>query len=82
MIALGEVLRGFLIPIINTTFIELSTAAYLRNSVFPRLILRLNLLTCIEELSGQPLTKLLYWRPSQKLSHSGEQPIVGIFFRW
>jgi len=38
------VLRGFLIPIINTTFIELSTAAYLSNSFFPRLILRLNLL--------------------------------------
>jgi len=37
-------LQGFLIPIINTTFIELSTTAYLRNSFFPRLILRLNLL--------------------------------------
>jgi len=37
-------LLGFLIPIINTIFIELSTAAYLRNSFCPRLILRLNLL--------------------------------------
>jgi len=35
---------GFLISIINTTFIELSTATYLRNSVLPHLILRLNLL--------------------------------------
>ena len=39
-----QVFRGFLIPIINTTFIELYTTAYLRNSFFPRLILRLNLL--------------------------------------
>jgi len=38
------VLQGFLIPIINTTFIELSTAAYLRNFFSARLILRLNLL--------------------------------------
>jgi len=36
------VLRGFLVPIINTIFIELSTAAYLKISFFPRLILRLN----------------------------------------
>ena len=42
----GSLLLGeFLIPIINTTFIELSTAAYPRNSFFPHLILRLNLLT-------------------------------------
>jgi len=40
----GALLQGFFIPIINTTFIELSTTAYLRNSFFPRLILRLNLL--------------------------------------
>jgi len=35
-------LRGFLVPIINTTFIELSTAAYPNISFSPRLILRLN----------------------------------------
>jgi len=38
----GWVLRGFLVPIINTTFIELSTAAYPNISFSPRLILRLN----------------------------------------
>jgi hypothetical protein len=36
-------LRGFLIPIIDTIFIELSSTAYLF-LFFPRLILRLNLL--------------------------------------
>jgi hypothetical protein len=36
---------GFLIPKTNTTFIVLSIAAYLRNSFFPHLILRLSLLT-------------------------------------
>ena len=41
----NDLLRGFLIPIINTTFIELSTATYVRNSCFPHLILRLNLLS-------------------------------------
>ena len=41
------VLRGFLIPIINTIFIELSTTAYLMIFFFPRLILRLNLLHCL-----------------------------------
>jgi len=40
----GLLLRGFLIPIINTIVIELSTAAYLSYSFFPHLILRLNLL--------------------------------------
>jgi len=35
-------LRGFLVPIINTIFIELSTAAYPNISFSPRLILRLN----------------------------------------
>ena len=38
------VLLGCLIPIINTTFIELSMATYLKSLFFPRLILRLNLL--------------------------------------
>ena len=38
----GRLLRGFLIPIINIIFIELSTAAYLKISFSPRLILRLN----------------------------------------
>jgi len=38
-------LQGFLIPILNTTLIELTTAADLRDSFIPRLILRLNLLT-------------------------------------
>jgi len=33
---------GFLVPIINTIFIELSTAAYPNISFSPRLILRLN----------------------------------------
>ena len=37
-------LRGFLISIINTTFIELSTTAYLFCLFFPHLILRLYLL--------------------------------------
>jgi len=37
-------LRGFLIPIINTTLIESSTMAYLKIFFFPRLILELNLL--------------------------------------
>ena len=37
-----RLLRGFSVPIINTTFIELSTAAYLKISFSPRLILRLN----------------------------------------
>ena len=37
-------LQGFLIPIINTTYIELSTTAYLTISFSPRLILRPNLL--------------------------------------
>jgi len=35
-------LRGFLVPIINTIFIDLSTTAYLSISFSPRLILRLN----------------------------------------
>jgi len=35
-------LRGFLVPIINTIFIELSTATYPNISFSPRLILRLN----------------------------------------
>jgi len=43
-----KLLRGFLIPIINTTFIESSTATYLRNSFFRRLILRLNFLTFLK----------------------------------
>jgi len=38
----NKVLRGFLVPIINTIFIELSTAAYPNISFSPRLILRLN----------------------------------------
>ena len=38
-----QMLRGFLVPIINTIFIELSTAAYLNISFSPRLILRLNI---------------------------------------
>ena len=40
----SQMLLGFLIPIINTIFIDLSTTAYLMISIFPRLILRLNLL--------------------------------------
>jgi len=43
---------GFFIPIINTTFIESSTTVYLRYSFFPRLILKLNLLTFVQELTG------------------------------
>jgi hypothetical protein len=37
-------LQGFLIPIINTIFIELSMTAYQMISFSPRLILRFNLL--------------------------------------
>jgi len=39
-----RLLWGFLIPIINTTFIELSTTTYLMISLSPCIILRLNLL--------------------------------------
>ena len=41
-LALVYLLRGFLVPIINTIFIELSTTAYLKISFSPYLILRLN----------------------------------------
>jgi hypothetical protein len=41
--ALPLVLRGCLIPIINTTFIEISTTTY-QFLFFPRLVPRLNLL--------------------------------------
>ena len=40
---LAQMLRGFLIPIINTKFIELSTTTYLMISFFPRVVLRFNL---------------------------------------
>ena len=46
-------LRGFLVPIINTTFIELSTAAYLNISFSPRPILRLNFSFLLNE-NSQP----------------------------
>jgi len=52
------VLWGFTILILNTTFIELSTTAYLRNSFFPRLILRLNLLhLCCRSDQSKPIPK-------------------------
>jgi len=38
----SHLLRGYLIPIINTIFIELSTTAYLSFSFSPRFFLKLN----------------------------------------
>jgi len=47
-----QMLQECLIPIINTTFIQLSTTTYLIFSFFPHLILRLNLLAFPQELSN------------------------------
>jgi len=77
-----QLLRGFSIPIINTTFIQLSTTAYLRNSFFPRLILRLNLLTFIKQCAGQSLTRFLYFFQNRESSLSWEKPIIGKLLEW
>jgi hypothetical protein len=70
-------LRLCLIPIMNTTFIELSTTAYLRNTLFSRLIVILNLVTLLQEHSNQ-VTSCSPLRYRRRLSLPVEQQLLTV----
>ena len=75
-------LRGFLVPIINITFIELSTAAYLNISFSPHLILRLNFsFLCNENSQSEPIPQTFssvdIYHSSPSYNHSSENSSNG-----
>jgi len=65
-------LLGCLIPIINTTFIELRTATYLRSSFCPHPILRLNLLTFFKSrpIYSFPIVNICSLRKGEAMSRN------------
>ena len=67
---LAFLLRRFLIPITSVTFIELSTAAYLRTSFFPHHIQKLHLLTLFKSgpISSLPRIEISPLRRKNTLS--------------
>ena len=75
-------LWGFLIPIINTTFIELYTAAYLGISFSPCPILRLNFsFLCNENSQSKPIPQTVssvdIHHASPSYNHSSENSLNG-----
>jgi hypothetical protein len=77
----GLVLWGCLIPIINTTFIKLSTTAYLL-LFFPYLVPRLNLLNHLSKSDRNQTASSCRPRYRCKLDFPVEKPLFCPLLEW